>query len=67
MWIRKWREGWKRDREEELVLVAVQEEVLRESKETSQSAKEAKEANGEKEVEVEVQGENAIQNRIGLS
>ncbi len=47
--------------------MAVQEEVLRESKETSQSAKEAKEANGEKEVEVEVQGENAIQNRIGLS
>ena len=67
MWIRKWREGWKRDREEELVLVAVQEEVLSESKETSQSAQEAKEANGEKEVEVEVQGENAIQNRIGLS
>jgi hypothetical protein len=38
LWSRKWRESWKRDREEELVLVAVQEEVLSKSKEKSQCA-----------------------------
>jgi hypothetical protein len=34
----KRRECWKRDREEEVVLAAVQEEVLSESKEKSRSA-----------------------------
>ena len=38
MWSRKWRESGKRDREEEVVLAAVQEEVLSESKEKSESA-----------------------------
>ena len=41
MWSRKWRESWKRDREEvqeEVVLAAVQEEVLGENKEKSQCA-----------------------------
>jgi hypothetical protein len=38
LWSRKWRESWKRDREEELVLAVVQEKVLSESKEKSQSA-----------------------------
>ena len=57
MWSRKWREGWKEDIEEEVVLTAVQEELLRESKEKSQIAlaKETKEANEEKEMEVEGQ------------
>ena len=32
MWSRKWRKSWKRDREDEVVLAAVQEEVLSESK-----------------------------------
>jgi hypothetical protein len=57
VWSRKWREGWKEDIEEEVVLTAVQEELLRESKEKSQIAlaKETKEANEEKEMEVEGQ------------
>ena len=38
MWSGKWRESWKREREEEVVLAAVQEEVLSESKEKSESA-----------------------------
>ena len=38
LWSRKWRESCKRDREEEVVLGAVQEEVLSESKEKRQSA-----------------------------
>ena len=47
VWSRKWRESWKRDIEEEVVLAAVQETVLRESKEESQIAlaMETKEAN----------------------
>jgi len=32
LWSRKWRKSWKRDREDEVVLAAVQEEVLSESK-----------------------------------
>jgi hypothetical protein len=57
VWSRKWRESWKRDIEEEVVLAAVQEELLRESKEKSQIAlaKETKKANEEKEQEVEAQ------------
>jgi hypothetical protein len=38
LWSRKWRESCKRDRDEEVVLAAVQEEVLGESKEKRQSA-----------------------------
>jgi hypothetical protein len=38
LWIRKWRESWKRDREQEVVLAAVQVEVLSESKKKSESA-----------------------------
>ena len=38
LWSIEWRESWKRDRDEEMVLAAVQEEVLSESKEKTQSA-----------------------------
>ncbi len=61
MWSRKWRESWERDIEEEVVLAAVQETVLRESKEEKllesqiALAMEAKEANEEKEQELEGQ------------
>jgi hypothetical protein len=33
LWSRKWRESWKRDREEEEVVLAAVQEVLSESKE----------------------------------
>ena len=56
---RKWRESWKRDREEEVVLSAVQEEVLsdskREKKEESQCSEEAKETNSKNDLEMEGQ------------
>ena len=39
MWKRKWRESAERDREEEVALAAVQEEVMSESEEKSHSAK----------------------------
>jgi hypothetical protein len=61
VWSRKWRESWERDIEEEVVLAAVQETVLRESKEEKllesqiALAMEAKEANEEKEQELEGQ------------
>jgi hypothetical protein len=38
LWSRKWRESWKTDGDQEVVLAAVQEEVVSESKEKSQSA-----------------------------
>jgi antitoxin component YwqK of YwqJK toxin-antitoxin module len=56
LWSRKWRESWTRDREEEVVPAALQEEVLSESKEKSQECSvEDKKANGEMEQEVEGQ------------
>jgi hypothetical protein len=38
LWSRKWRESWKIDSEEEVMLTAVQEKVSSENKEKSQSA-----------------------------
>jgi hypothetical protein len=38
LWSRNWRESWKRDREDEVVLAAVQDEVLSGSKAKHQSA-----------------------------